>query len=151
PAQAGVEGSGEVDPGQPVVVGARSLGHEPLGGDHDRAAFASHPLADALLGLAVVVVPGRVDEVVPGVQEAIDDGSGRCLVDAESPAGAEVHRAQAGPGDLEAGAAQRDVLHRAPPRWTALPPPPTIGIMIPLERYGIWIPVVNAGDQRRDG
>lgn len=71
-----------------------------LGGDDHLVADAAlpHPLADPDLGLLVLVVVGRVDEVAALAVEVVEDALGRRLVarpHVVRPLGPEVHRAQA--------------------------------------------------------
>jgi hypothetical protein len=81
PAQAGVQGSGQVHPGEPAVVRARPGRHGGLGRDHDRVSPALDGAAEDLLSLAVVVVARRINEVVAGVEESIDEPSSRGFID----------------------------------------------------------------------
>src|SRR3954452_21249929 len=65
-----------------------------------------------LLGHAAGVDVGGVDEVDPGVQRTVDDADGVGAV-VVAP-GAEHHRTEAHRADLDAGAAERSVLHEEP-------------------------------------
>ena len=85
-----------------------------LGGEHDVvAAAAGERLADDLLRLAARVDVGGVDEVDAGVEGRVDDRD--ALVVVRVAPGAEHHRPEAERGDLDAGAAERAVVHRADP------------------------------------
>ena len=70
-------------------------------------------LADDLLGLAVRVDVGGVDEVDPGVQRRVDDPD-RLVVVGVAPR-AEHHRAEAELADRDAGAPERSQFHRRAP------------------------------------
>ena len=82
-------------------------GPDELGGEHYVLAPVAERGAEKLLGARAAVDVGGVEEVDPGVDRLIDDGLGLVLVDAH----AEVVAAEADNGDLEAGAAERFVLH----------------------------------------
>ena len=78
-----------------------------LGGEHDVVAAALQRLADHLLGVAVGV--GGVDDVDAGVERLVDD-PGRVLGVVAHGRG-EHQRAEGVRADLDAGAAERAVLH----------------------------------------
>jgi len=81
-----------------------------LGGeDHVVAPPFRQCLADDLLGLALPVDVGGVDEVDPGVERRVDDAD-RFLV-IRVPPRAEHHRAEAELADRHAGTTELAVLH----------------------------------------
>jgi hypothetical protein len=76
-----------------------------LGGEHDaRAVLTGESLADDLLGLALGVDVGGVDEVDARVQGSVDDPD-RVVVVGVAP-GAEHHGAEAQGTDFDTGAAE---------------------------------------------
>src|SRR5689334_19880524 len=66
--------------------------HGRFGGEYQVVAATGDGLADHLLGLALAVHVGRVDQVDPGLEGSVDNG-GR-LVLGGAPDLAEVHRAE---------------------------------------------------------
>src|SRR6185437_7008113 len=78
-------------------------------------------LAYDLLGLARGIHVGRVDEVDPAVDRRADRAD--AVVDVGVAPFPEHHRAEAVRADLEAGPAERSVLHRS----TVSPAPDTVG------------------------
>ena len=83
------------------------------GEDHVVAPAAGERLADDLLGLALAIDVGRVDEVDPGVERRVDDPD-RLVVVGVAPR-AEHHRAKTELADRHAGATQLTMLHSLPP------------------------------------
>jgi hypothetical protein len=78
--------------------------------EHDVVAPpAGQRLADDLLRLAARVDVGRVDEVDPGVERAVDDPHARVVVGLAPRA--EHHGAEAQRADVHAGARERSLLH----------------------------------------
>jgi hypothetical protein len=115
--QTGIEGPADIECREPGLVGPVRHDAVELGREHGAfaalAAFGEPPAND-FLGPAAVLSPainiGRVEEVDPGLQCGIHDGMGRGFVSS----GAEIHGAEAQPGDFQAGAAQMGVLHGVP-------------------------------------
>ena len=104
------------DPAARVALPVGVLAHrvvELRGEDDVVAPAAGERLADDLLGLALPVDVGGVDEVDPGVQRRVDDPD-RLVVVGVAPR-AEHHRAEAELADRHAGATQLAMLHRLPP------------------------------------
>ena len=104
------------DPAARVALLVGVLAHRvvELGGEDDVvAAAAGERLADDLLGLALPVDVGGVDEVDPGVERRVDDPD-RLVVVRVAPR-AEHHRAKTELADRHAGATQLAMLHRLPP------------------------------------
>ena len=100
------------DPAARVALPVGVLAHRvvELGGeDHVVAAAAGERLADDLLGLALPVDIGGVDEVDPGVQRGMDDPN-RLVVIRVAPR-AEHHRAEAELAHRDASAAEVAMLH----------------------------------------
>ena len=89
-------------PGAALPVGVLAHGAVELGGQDDVVAAALEGLADDLLGLALGVDVGGVDEVDAGVQRGVDDADGVVVVGVAP--GAEHHRAEAHLADRDAGA-----------------------------------------------
>src|SRR4051812_49461113 len=88
----------------------RRLPDPALGGEDDVVPpSAGQRLADDLLGLALRVDVGGVDEVDAGVESGVDDPD-RVVVVVIAPL-AEHHRAEAERADLDAGATERAHLH----------------------------------------
>jgi hypothetical protein len=120
PAQAGLQGTGQVQPGQAPVVGAGSLRHESFGCEDHLVATAAQRPAEDLLGLTAAVHVGGIDEIPASGQEPVNDLPGLGLIaGSESAAGTEVHRAQAGTGHLQARPAHVHVLHWCAPPFCA--------------------------------
>jgi hypothetical protein len=92
-----------------LVVRIVAHGKVRLGGQHDVVAPPLESLADDLLGFAVAVHVGRVDEVDPRIDRLVDDSHAVLVVGISHPT--EHHRAQAIGADLDAGSAQCAVLH----------------------------------------
>jgi hypothetical protein len=112
PLQRGVRGTTDVERRELALVGPVTHVAVELGGEHGAlaaTAAAGEPAAEDLLGLAGLgaVAVGGVEEVeavlVSGVHDRVAVGL--------AGAGAEVHRAQAQRGDLEAGAAELAIVH----------------------------------------
>jgi hypothetical protein len=77
-----------------------------LGGDDEAVAVGAEEAAEDLLGLALVVLVGGVDEVAARLGEGVKDAVSFLLVGAEAPGVAEAHGAQAELGDAQAARAQ---------------------------------------------
>ena len=93
-----------------LAVGVVAHRAEELGGQDDVVApAAGERLADDLLGLALAVDVGGVDEVDPGVQRGVDDPDGLVVVSVAPRA--EHHRAQAELADRNAGASELAMFH----------------------------------------
>ena len=93
-----------------LLVGVLAHRAVELGGEDDVVApAAGERLADDLLGLALPVDVGGVDEVDPGVERRVDDPD-RLVVIGVAPR-AEHHRAEAELADGDAGASQLAMLH----------------------------------------
>src|ERR1044071_7965665 len=109
PAQAALDRAHQVVARRTAVVGPLAHREVRLGRDHDLVALAAHQPAEHLLGAAVVVDVGAVEQVDPGVARgAPDRGRGRLVGVA-----AEHHRAERDARDLDARAAEQ------PHRWNA--------------------------------
>ena len=97
-----------------------------LGGDDDAVAparVAADVVADDLLGVAVGVDVGGVDEVAAALEEAVEDGLGVLDAGAPAPVLAEGHRAEAERADAQAGAAEGDVVVERRPSYPLLVAP----------------------------
>ncbi len=126
PIEAGVDLVEDVPARSARAVGPGVHPPERLGGDHHLAARnvqVLERLAEDLLGLAIVIDVGGIDEVDAGVERCLDQRIGlvlRELADAAPDtlaAAAEGHRAEAQFGDDEAGAAEVVVAHAKSPGW----------------------------------
>jgi hypothetical protein len=94
-----------------LLVGVVAHRAVELGGEDDVVAPpAGQCLGDDLLGLALGVDVGGVDDVDPGVQRAVDDPDALVVVGVAP--GAEHHRAEAQLADRDAGASERAMLHQ---------------------------------------
>jgi hypothetical protein len=92
-----------------LLVGVLAHGAMDLGGEDDVVApAAGQRLADDLLGLALGVDVGGVDEVDPGVQGPVDDPDALVVVGVAPVA--EHHRAEAELADRDTGASERAML-----------------------------------------
>jgi hypothetical protein len=107
PAQAGLDGAPHVDAGQAALVASVTGRVGDLGGQHPALAGVFERAADHLLGLAVGVDVGRVDEVDAGLERVIDDAPRLRLIGRA----AEHHGAEAELGDLHAAVTEHAVLH----------------------------------------
>jgi hypothetical protein len=97
-----------------LLVGVLTHRVVELGGEDDVVTTAAgERLADDLLGLALPVDVGRVDEVDPGVKRRVDDPDR--LVVVRVARRAEHHRAETELADRHAGATQLTMLHRVAP------------------------------------
>jgi hypothetical protein len=92
-----------------LLVGIRAHRAVEFRGEDDVVAAAGERLADDLLGLALRVDVGGVDEGDPGVQRGVDDAD-RLVVVGVAP-GAEHHRAEAQLANRNAGAPEQVVFH----------------------------------------
>ena len=92
-----------------VDVAARGI--EALGGDDQLVALAAHQLAEDLLGAALVVLVGGVEEVDPDIAAGAEHARRVRLV----RIAAEGHGAEAELGHLHAGAAESAVVHAPSP------------------------------------
>jgi hypothetical protein len=99
------------EPAAGVAALVHVVAHHPvrLRRQHDSITAALERFAHDLLRLAARVDVGRVDEVDPRVERAVDDPD-RFLVIGIAP-GAEHHRAEAERADLHSGGPQRAVVH----------------------------------------
>ena len=106
-------GADDPRPGRaPAVEHVVAHGVMQLRRDDDLVATVADPGADDLLGLAVAVHVGSVDEVDAGFERTMHDAHAVVVVGvAVLP---EHHRAEAQPADRDAGAAECRVLHVAP-------------------------------------
>ena len=80
-----------------------------LGGQDHVVAASGERLGDDLLGLARRVDVGGVDEVHPCVERGVDDANALVVVGVAP--GPEHHRSETELADLDAGAAERAVVH----------------------------------------
>jgi hypothetical protein len=102
---------GRDQPAAGAATGVAVLAHRQagLGGEHDVVPPPGEGLAEHLLGLAGAVDVGGVDQVDAGVEGRADEGVGVGLGGAADLA--EVHGAESERTDVDAGAAERAVLH----------------------------------------
>src|SRR5207302_1436383 len=102
------------DPAPRVALLVRVLAHRSvdLGGEDDLLPLVVplERLADDLLGRALAVDVGGVDEVDAGVESGVDHAD--AVVDVAVAPWPEHHRPEAVRTDLDTSAAQRAVLHR---------------------------------------
>src|SRR5439155_14626966 len=112
------------DPVPAVALVVQPLAHRAvdLRREHDRVAPALQRLADDLLGPALAVDVGRVNEVDLGVDGVAHHADALVLVRVAPRT--EHHRAQAVRADLDPRASERAVLHREPPEGVAAPTVP---------------------------
>jgi len=80
-----------------------------LAGEHDGVAPPLEGLANDFLGLSAVVAVSGVDEVDAEIQRLVDDADGVVVIGVADLA--EHHGAQTVWADLDAGSAQRAILH----------------------------------------
>jgi hypothetical protein len=108
--QRGVQGSPEVPPREPDVVGALTHGEPALGGENQLrrvGGVVGQPAADDLLRDAGAVDVGGVDERAPALDERLQDLAGGRLV----CLGTEGHRAQRLRGHDRPAVPERGVPH----------------------------------------
>jgi hypothetical protein len=109
-AQTRIERTRQMPARQADVVRTRPLGSARLRGDHYGVALGCHRPPYDLLGLAARVDIGRVDEVVPCVEEGINDATGFRLF-TRRPGPSEVHRPEAGAAHFQARPSHSCVGH----------------------------------------
>jgi len=102
PAQAALDRLDDVPPRGAARIDVRSGGVEALGDHHQIVAVAAHQRAEDLLGLALGVLVGSVEEVDARVAAGLEHGGGSRFVGVA----AEGHGAVAEFGNFDAGAAE---------------------------------------------
>ena len=103
------DGSREPASRAAALVGIVAHRRECLGGEHDVVSPAFQRLADDLLGLALAVPVGGVDEVDAEVERPVDDPGALVVIGIGQLS--EHHRAKTVGADHYPGPAQRTVTH----------------------------------------